>query len=474
MGHYDAVSGKNTGKTRLKKKHLRAGTELTRCRLFVFIINGTKSSYDKEGEGVMQQKRLSPGRWLALGFSGLILVGALLLSLPFSRNQPVSWVDLLFTSASAVCVTGLTVVNTWEAYSAFGQFVIAALIQLGGLGFASFGVGIMLMARQKINFRERRLVKEAINYPSFNGILHVVRFLLKVTLICELAGSICSFFVFVRNHSVPQAVGMGMFHAVSSFNNAGFDILPEGTFSYRGDPLFYAVTCALIIVGGLGFMVIYEVVHHHKFGLHTKVVLSMTGFLLFAGTLLLLVTERFSLEDAFFYSVSARTAGFAVHSCREFSMAGISVMIVLMLMGASPGSTGGGIKTTTTFVLFRSLFAYSSNNQVTGFQKRIPAQIVYRSFILLFSSLVVIGTVTFLLCLFEPDLMLHQLLFETVSAFGTVGLSTGITAELSWISKLILSMTMLIGRLGPLTVATLWVYHPETAVSRPEGLLLIG
>ncbi len=421
----------------------------------------------------MQRRRLTPGRWLALGFSGLILAGTLLLALPISRNQPVSWIDLLFTSASAACVTGLSVVNTWEAYSGFGKFIIAALIQLGGLGFASFGVGIMLMARQKINFRERRLVKEAINYPNFSGMLNVVKFLLKVTVISELIGSICSFFVFVQNHPVKDAIGMSLFHAVSSFNNAGFDILPEGTFPYRGDPLFYLVTCGLIIVGGLGFFVIYEITHH-KFSLHTKVVLTMTGILLAAGTVLLVITERFNMGDAFFYSVSARTAGFAVNSCGDFSMAGIGVLILLMMIGASPGSTGGGIKTTTTFVLFRSLLAYSSNSQVSGFQRKIPGQIVYRSFILLISALVLISTVTFLLCIAEPDLALHELLFETVSAFGTVGLSTGITAELCWFSKLILSLTMLVGRLGPLTVATLWVYHPETAVSRPEESLLIG
>lgn len=421
----------------------------------------------------MRKKRLAPGRFLALGFCGLILAGTLLLALPISRNQDVSWVDLLFTSASAVCVTGLTVVNTWEVYSGFGKFVIAVLIQLGGLGFASFGVGIMLMTRQKINFRERRLVKEAMNYPNFSGMLYLVKFLLKVTLISELAGSVCSFLVFVRNHPVKQAIGMGIFHAVSAFNNAGFDILPEGTYPYRGDFLFYLVTCGLIITGGLGFMVIYEVIHR-KFTLHTKVVLTMTGILLAAGTVLFMITEGFSLGDGFFYSVSARTAGFAVNSCGEFSMAGIGVFLILMVIGASPGSTGGGIKTTTTFVLFRSFLAYSSNNQITGFKRRIPGQIVYRSFILLLCALVLICVITFLLCLAEPELMLHQLLFEAVSAFGTVGLSTGITPQLCCFSKLILSFTMLVGRLGPLTVATLWVYHPETAVSRPEGSLLIG
>ena len=200
----------------------------------------------------------------------------------------------------------------------------------------------------------------------------------------------------------------------------------------------------------------------------------MTGILLAAGTVLFMITEGFSLGDGFFYSVSARTAGFAVNSCGEFSMAGIGVFLILMVIGASPGSTGGGIKTTTTFVLFRSLLAYSSNNQITGFKRRIPGQIVYRSFILLLCALVLICVITFLLCLAEPELMLHQLLFEAVSAFGTVGLSTGITPQLCCFSKLILSFTMLVGRLGPLTVATLWVYHPETAVSRPEGSLLIG
>jgi trk system potassium uptake protein TrkH len=328
-------------------------------------------------------KKMSPGRFIALGFAAVILIGGFVLFLPISQKEgaQVPFIDALFTSTSAVCVTGLIVKDTADTFNAFGQIIVAILIQIGGLGVTSVGVGFILLARRKVAFKDRILVKEALNLDSLKGIVKLVKAVLLMTLCFEAAGALLSFVVFSRNYSVIRAIGISVFHSVASFNNSGFDIL--GSFKsltdYQNDVLLNLTTCGLIIFGGLGFVVIKEIIHKHsfrKFTLHTKIVITMTIFLLASGTILLKLTDNISWLGAFFFSTSARTAGFATYNVGNFTNAGLFVLIILMFIGASPGSTGGGIKTTTAYTLFKSAQSMSTNQSCSSFKRKIPNELI--------------------------------------------------------------------------------------------------
>ena len=308
-------------------------------------------------------KKLSPGRIIALGFLFYILLGSLLLMLPCSLQPGIAlpYLDALYTATSAVCVTGLNVIDPGSTFSPFGQFVLGCLIQIGGLGVASIGVGIMLAMGKKINLKERRVIRDAMNLDSGKGLIRFVKAIFCTTLLIELLGAFLSFPVFFRDYPLPRAIGLSLFHSVASFNNSGFDVLGNGTslIPYQKDVLLNLVTCALVIAGGIGFPVIFELPLKHfswkRQSMHTRVVLSTTFALLLFGTLLLKLTESISWLGAFFYSVSARTAGFSTYNLGDFSTAGLLVVSGLMFIGASPASTGGGIKTTTFFVLLSGI-----------------------------------------------------------------------------------------------------------------------
>ncbi len=426
-------------------------------------------------------KKMNPGRYIALGFAMVILLGAFILFLPFSHREgvDVAFIDALFTSTSAVCVTGLNVVDTYDTYNVFGQIIIAVLIQIGGLGVTSVGVGFMLLARRKVDFKDRILVKEALNLNSMKGVVKLVRSILLMTLCFETVGATLSFIVFSQDLPLPRAFGASLFHAVSSFNNAGFDVLGgfKGLVDYKANILLNLTTCGLIIFGGLGFVVIKEIIYKHsfkKYSLHSKIVISMTLFLLIIGTVLLKLTEDISWLGAFFFSTSARTAGFSTYPVGNFTNAGLFILIILMFIGASPGSTGGGIKTTTAFTLFRTAFGLSTNKPCGAYKRKLPAEIVMKAFLLAFLAMVLVCFSTLLLCIFEPEYTFMQLLFEVVSGFGTVGLSTGITPDLNPISEFIIIITMYIGRVGPLTIASLWSVKPMTSISYSEEAITIG
>jgi len=429
----------------------------------------------------MNQKRMAPGRFIAIGFAAVIFLGALLLMLPISVNKGIdlSVIDAFFTSTSAVCVTGLISVDSADTFTVFGRIILACLIQIGGLGVTSIGVGFIILAGKKVGMRERLLVKESINLQTFKGIVSIVQAVLLSTLFFELVGMILSFFVFVQDYSIPAAIGISAFHSVAAFNNSGFDILGglRSLVPYQSDVLLNLTTCALIIFGGLGFFVTHEIVQKRsfrKFSLHTKVVLFMTATLLIVGALLIKATENITWLGAFFTSTSARTAGFATFPLGNFTNAGLFVVIILMFIGASPGSTGGGIKTTTFFVLIHAAIAASTNKNCSGFRRTIPKDIITKAFIITGLAASVVFLNTYLLCILEPNYNFIQLLFEIVSGFGTVGLSTGITPDLHVFSKIILIITMFIGRLGPLTIASLWVFRPTTGVSFAEESITIG
>ena len=434
----------------------------------------------------MKNKRklkLSPGRIIALGFLSVILIGALLLCLPaaHSGRVTVTPVDALFSAASAVCVTGLVTVDTGAAYSGFGQAVIAVLIQIGGLGITTLGAGLVALLGGRLNQRENNLVKEALNMPTWQGIKPLVTAVMVLDFSIEAIGALLSFFAFVRDYSFGRAVWLAVFHSIAAFNNGGFDVLGTGDSvgAYAGDLYFNLVTVALILAGGLGFFVIRELLTHKRgkpFTLHTKVVLFMTCILTVGGTILFKITEGRGITwlGAFFSSVTARTAGFATFPMSGFTNAGLLIMCVFMFIGANPGSTGGGMKTTTVFVLFCSLRSAATGEEPAAFGKKLKDETLYRAFVIIALGLLWGLGMTAVLCALEPTLALRDVLFEEMSALGTTGLSTGVTPLLSTPARLCIILTMYVGRLGPLTVATLWIRKRSAAVSRAEEEIPIG
>ena len=434
---------------------------------------------------MMKKKKitLSTTQIILLSFLVPILLGSILLALPISSasGEAVPYLDALFTATSAVCVTGLLTVDAGSTFSAFGQTVLLLLIQIGGLGITSIGVGLLALTGQRLNFRERLLIKEALNYPTLKGVWSLIRLVLGFTFGVELAGAAATFCILLREYSVGRAAWLSVFHSVAAFNNAGIDVFGQGNslLPYAHDTAMNLVTSLLIILGGIGFFVVRDLWIGRKtkrYTLHTRVVLAVTAVLLAAGTILIKITEGTSITwlGAFFASVTARTAGFATFSFGEFTRAGLLVMMVLMFIGASPGSTGGGMKTTTVFVAFSSLLSASTNHPPEAFRRRIPDDVQHKAFVVLSLGLILVVVVSTVLCILEPELGMADILFETVSAVATVGLSTGITPGLGTAARLVLVLTMYIGRLGPLTIASLWVREPDTDISFPEENLPVG
>lgn len=425
---------------------------------------------------------LTPTRVIALCFLGLIVLGTALLALPVS-HQPgvkVSFSDAAFTATSAACITGLVVRDTAETWSAFGRTVIALLIQIGGFGVATLGVSITLLARKSINLRERRLVKEALNVSGYAGVSTLVRFALWLTLSAEAVGAALYMIVFLRRLPFWPALGMSVFHAVSAFNNAGFDLM--GGFNsfteFAADPAVNLITCALVIFGGLGYLVIYECLRcreARRLSLQSKVVLVTTAALLVVGTLALKLSEGgWSWLQAFFQSTCARTAGFATADLRTVRPATSLILTLLMFIGASPGSTGGGVKTTTFFVLLLALRVTADNVKQQAFKRRISDETVRKAFSVTLMSVFAVLLAALLLALLHPALSLGQHLFEAVSAFSLVGTSRGVTSVLGTPGRLLVMLTMFAGRLGPMTAATMLIYKSDTPVQYTEEKLTIG
>ena len=427
-------------------------------------------------------KRQSPGRIIALGFAFVILLGSVLLSLPCSIQDGVTvrYIDALYTSTSAVCVTGLIAVDAGDTFTPLGQFFLGSLIQIGGLGVTAVGVGVILAMGKKINLKGRNIIREAMNLDSGKGTVRFIKSVFLTTLAFELSGAVLSFLVFVQDYPPLRAAGISLFHSVAAFNNSGFDILGnfQNLIPYQDNVLLNRVTCGLIFFGGIGFLVIREIISKRfrwkKFSMHTKVVLSVSAVLIVAGTILLKLTEHVTWLGAFFHSVSARTAGFSTYPLGTFSNAGLLVLTVLMFIGASPGSTGGGIKTSTFFVLLHGIKSAATHKSEKGFRYAVPSDAFRKAAVITLIALGVVVTGTYLMVAMEPEISLMDALFEVTSAFGTVGLSTGITTGLCDGSKLLSILIMYIGRLGPLTIASLWYFTKGDRTSYPEGNIAIG
>ena len=427
-------------------------------------------------------KSQPPARIIAFGFVLVILLGSGLLMLPCSVRNGVElrYIDALYMSTSAVCVTGLVSVDVGDTFTPLGQFFLAVLIQTGGLGVTCIGAGVIVAMRRRVNLKGRNVIREAMNLNTGKGIVKFIKSVFLTTLSFELVGAALSFIVFIKDYPPLRAIGISLFHSIAAFNNSGFDILGnfQSLIPYQNNVLLNLVTCGLVVFGGIGFLVIRELIEKRlrwrKLSMHTKVVLTVSAALIVIGTLLIKLTENVTWLGAFFSSVSARTAGFATYPLGEFTNAGLSVIALLMFIGASPGSTGGGIKTSTLFVLFQGIKSAATNKSEKAFHYAVPATAFRKAAVITLIGLSIISVGTYLMTAMEPQISFIDALFEVTSAFGTVGLTTGITTELCLGSKLLSIVIMYIGRLGPLTIASLWYFTKGERVSYPDGNIAIG
>lgn len=427
-------------------------------------------------------KSQPPARIIAFGFALVILLGSCLFMLPCSVKEGVElrYIDALYMSTSAVCVTGLISVDVGDTFTPLGQFFLAVLIQTGGLGVTCIGAGVIVAMRRRVNLKGRNVIREAMNLNTGKGIVKFIKSVFLTTLSFELAGAALSFIVFIKDYPPLRAIGISLFHSIAAFNNSGFDVLGnfQSLIPYQNNVLLNLVTCGLVVFGGIGFLVIRELIEKRlcwrKLSMHTKVVLTVSAALIAIGTLLIKLTENVTWLGAFFSSVSARTAGFATYPLGEFTNAGLSVIALLMFIGASPGSTGGGIKTSTLFVLFQGIKSAATNKSEKAFHYAVPATAFRKAAVITLIGLSIISVGTYLMTAMEPQISFIDALFEVTSAFGTVGLTTGITTELCLGSKLLSIVIMYIGRLGPLTIASLWYFTKGERVSYPDGNIAIG
>lgn len=427
-------------------------------------------------------KSQPPARIIAFGFALVILLGSGLLMLPCSVRNGVElrYIDALYMSTSAVCVTGLISVDVGDTFTPLGQFFLAALIQTGGLGVTCIGAGVIVAMRRRVNLKGRNVIREAMNLNTGKGIVKFIKSVFLTTLSFELVGAALSFIVFIKDYPPLRAIGISLFHSIAAFNNSGFDVLGnfQSLIPYQNNVLLNLVTCGLVVFGGIGFLVIRELIEKRlcwrKLSMHTKVVLTVSAALIAIGTLLIKLTENVTWLGAFFSSVSARTAGFATYPLGEFTNAGLSVIALLMFIGASPGSTGGGIKTSTLFVLFQGIKSAATNKSEKAFHYAVPATAFRKAAVITLIGLSIISVGTYLMTAMEPQISFIDALFEVTSAFGTVGLTTGITTELCLGSKLLSIVIMYIGRIGPLTIASLWYFTKGERVSYPDGNIAIG
>ncbi len=441
-----------------------------------------------------QAFKLSPPRILVAGFAVMIAIGSLLLMQPFATADGAGtrWIDALFTATSAACVTGLVVVDTGTHYSIAGQIIVLLLIQIGGLGFMTMATLFALVLRKRISLKDRLLLQEAMNLNSMEGVVRLIRKVLLYSLVVEAAGALLYAVRFAADMPLGRAVYFGIFHGISMFNNAGFDIFGDyrSLTGYVSDPLVNIVTMVLVVTGGLGFIVLSDLMewrNNRRFSLHSKVVLLATGSLIVIGAVVIFIFEYSNAKtmeplgfggkvlSAFFQSVTTRTAGANTLDIGAMRQASLFFMIILMFIGASPGSTGGGIKTTTFMTLVAAMGAMIRGREdIVLFRYRLGKERIMKALTITMLSLALVLVVTMVLCTVE-DRDFLRILFETVSAFGTVGLSTGITTSLKDVSKLLLSLTMFAGRLGPLTMA--YALRPKQGkelYKNPEGKIIIG
>jgi trk system potassium uptake protein len=445
----------------------------------------------------MKQKRyyLDPPKVLVLGFSLIIFIGTVLLTLPIATidNQGLPIVNALFTATSATCVTGLVVVDTGTTFTIFGQLVILSMIQVGGLGFMTFATLFALILGKRITLRERILLQESLNILSIEGIIKLVKQILIFTFVIETMGAVILSIRFSLDMSLGKSIYFGLFHSISNFNNAGFDLMGEykSLTNYVADPAVSLTISSLIILGGLGFIVMNELFtirQAKRLSMHTKVVLMTSAILLIIGTIGIFLFE-FSNDktlkplsfigkilSSFFQSVSSRTAGANSLAISDMNQSSLFLIVFLMFIGASPGSTGGGIKTTTFTTLIGAVWSQIRGKQdVVFFRQRVGYETIYKAITVTFSGLFLVVLTTMLLTITEQGKDFLMILFEATSAFATVGLSMGLTPDLTPMGKTIIILTMFAGRVGPLTIAYAVTVRKNPDVFKyPKGKIMIG
>jgi trk system potassium uptake protein TrkH len=445
-----------------------------------------------------RRRQFSPAQVLTLSFMALIASGTLLLWLPVSAaRQPVSVIDALFTATSAVCVTGLTVVDTPHDLTLFGQLVVLLLIQLGGLGYMAVTTVVAVALGRQLSLHERLTLQEALNIETMEGLARFVLTVLKLTLAFELTGAAILTMRWAGEYGVGRAAYHGVFHAISAFNNAGFALFSDNLVRFRGDWIVNLVITTLVICGGLGFIVLTEIGRARRFrrcSTHTRLVITLTGALIVVTTALIWLIERNNtgtlqplgtgeaLLASYFQAVTPRTAGFNTLDIGAMHPASLFLLILMMFIGAAPGGTGGGVKISTFSITVAVIWAMVRGApEPTLLRRRIPPQLVARAFSICLIGFLALNGVAGLLLVAEGRELLPTL-FETTSAFGTVGLSMGeagspvsLVGHFSGAGKMLLMAMMFMGRIGPLTLAVAIARRRDVArVRHPEGKFLIG
>lgn len=433
--------------------------------------------------------QLNPPQILALLFLVLVLAGALLLKLPIASEKGVSWIDAFFTAVSAATVTGLVTVDPGSTFTLFGEIVILFLIQVGGLGIMSFAVLVVLMLGKRIGIKQRLIMQEALNQPSIGGVIRLVRNLLIFSLSIEAIAVILLSFRWVPDLGWGKGIYYSIFHTVAAYNNAGFGLWPDNLVRYVGDPTVNLVITLLIITGGIGFTVLVDLWYSKKWkdlSLHSRIMIWST---LFVNVVSILVFYAFEYNNphtlghlslgekiwaAYFQGISPRTAGFNTIDIAGMRQDSLLFMIMLMFIGAGSASTGGGIKLTTFIVIIFAVLTFlRGKNEVTVLKRTIRTGIILRALAIATISMLLVFTGVMLLAMTEKAPFL-TILFEVVSAFGTVGLTMGFTFKLTLIGKIIIICVMFLGKIGPLTLAFSIARPDKSNIRYPDGDLFTG
>lgn len=440
---------------------------------------------------------LTPPKALILGIALMIGIGTFLLSLPAATadGAPLHWLDALFTATSAMCVTGLTVVDTGTHFSLFGQLILLILIQVGGVGFVTMAVVISVLVGRRVGLRERLLVQESLGQVKFQGMVRLALYTFLLALVAELAGMVMLWVHWQADLGPTRALWFATFHSVSAFTNAGFDLFgavgESSLHAYRGDLLVNAVIGGLIVLGSLGLPVLDEIIRWYRirrFSLHSTLVL-VTSSLLLAGGAILLFFTKISPESplaqmtfgervlaSLFQSASARTGGFSTIPLVEMNPAAWFVIMALMFIGAATASMGGGVKVNVLGALLATLWSVArGREEVRAFDRTIPRETVYKVLAVMIGATTFVMVMTIALNMSESLDPLF-LMFEVVSAFGTVGFSLGVTPHLSDTGKILIVITMFVGRLGPLTLIAAIARRQKTIqlIRYPEEKILVG
>lgn len=450
--------------------------------------------------------KLKPAQTLVIGFALVILIGGLLLDLPVAsqNGESVGFINAIFTATSAVCVTGLAVVDTGTHWTLFGKGVILVLIQIGGLGFMTLATMIFIVLGKKISLKERLVIQEALNQYSLAGLVRFSKYIVILTFIIEGLGALLLSFKFIPEFGWSTGIAYSIFHSVSAFCNAGFDLIGNGRglTPYVSDPIVSLTICFLIIIGGIGFSVIVDFIDNKKMkkmkrvrkyrllSFHTKVTLLITILLLGLGFFGFTIMEwnnpdtlgeltfMQKLLAGFFQSTTTRTAGFNTVDFSLMTNSAKLLTIILMYIGGSPASTAGGIKTTTLgIILFTIISVIKGKDETEVFKRKLPRDIVNRALVIAIIGVILIISATMILSITDNQFNFMDVLFEVTSAFGTVGLTLGITPQLSVYGKLLIMFLMFAGRVGILTIAFALArqqHKNKGSIKYPEGKILIG